>query len=99
MNSALGGPGLVWEAADAKLTGASTVTKVTQSGTQRRIPNHDYGAGGSGGRFGRAGGQQDRVTPFGELAAHFAADPAIAAGDQRDGAHFRAHIVDCLHIM
>src|SRR6266566_8892186 len=39
--STLGGPGLVWEAADAKLTGASTVTKVTQPGTQRRIPNHD----------------------------------------------------------
>jgi len=53
------------------------------------------GAGGGGGRFGRAGGQQDRVTPFGELAAHLAADPAIAAGNQRDG----AHIVDCLHDM
>ena len=31
----------------------------------------------------------------GELAAHLAADPAIASGHQRYG----AHIVDCLHNM
>jgi hypothetical protein len=43
----------------------------------------------------QAGGQHDGVTSFGELAAHLAADAAIAAGNQRDG----AHIVDCLHNM
>ena len=53
------------------------------------------GAGGGGGGVGRAGGQQDAVTSFGELAAHLAADAAIASGNQRYG----AHIVDCLHIM
>ena len=53
------------------------------------------GAGGGRGGVGRAGGQQDAVTPLGELAAHLEADAAIAAGNQRDG----AHIVDCLHIM
>jgi hypothetical protein len=35
------------------------------------------------------------VTALGELAAHLAADPAIASGNQRYG----AHIVDCLHNM
>jgi hypothetical protein len=35
------------------------------------------------------------VTQLGELAAHRQADPAIAAGNQRYG----AHIVDCLHMM
>ena len=41
------------------------------------------------------GGQQHVVTKVGELAAHLAADPAIAPGNQRYG----AHIVDCLHMM
>jgi len=35
------------------------------------------------------------VTTVGELAAHLAADPAIASGNQRNG----AHVVDCLHMM
>jgi len=35
------------------------------------------------------------VTSFGELAVHLAADAAIAAGNQRDG----AHVVDFLHDM
>jgi len=56
-------------------------------------------AGGLGergrGGVGRAGGQQDAVTSFGELAAHLEADAAIASGNQRDG----VHIADCLHIM
>jgi hypothetical protein len=41
------------------------------------------------------GGQQHVVTKVGELAAHLAADPAIASGNQRYG----AHVVDCLHMM
>jgi hypothetical protein len=35
------------------------------------------------------------MTAVGELATHLAADPAIASGYQRYG----AHIVDCLHNM
>jgi hypothetical protein len=53
------------------------------------------GAGGGRGGAGRAGGQQDGAAPLGELAADFPADPAIAAGNQLNG----AHIVDCLHDM
>ena len=53
------------------------------------------GAGGGRGGTGRAGGQYDGLAPAGELAAHLAADPAIAAGNQRYG----AHIVDCPHDM
>ena len=51
---------------------------------------------GSGrGGLGRTGGQHHGMTTVGELAAHLAADPAIASGNQRYG----AHIVDCLHNM
>ena len=52
-------------------------------------------AGGGRRRIGRTGGEQHNVTQLGELAAHLAADPAIAPGNQRNG----AHIVDCLHMM
>ena len=51
--------------------------------------------GGGRGGLGRTGGEQHNVTELGELAAHLAADPAIASGNQRYG----AHSVDCLHMM
>ena len=51
--------------------------------------------GGGRGGLGRTGGQHHVVTTVGELAAHLAADPAIASGNQRNG----AHVVDCLHMM
>jgi hypothetical protein len=51
--------------------------------------------GGGRGGLGRTGGQHHVVTTSGELAAHLAADPAIASGNQRYG----AHIVDCLHMV
>jgi hypothetical protein len=53
------------------------------------------GAGGGCRRIGRTGGEQHNVTPLDELAAHLPADAAVAAGNQRYG----AHIVDCLNIM
>ena len=57
------------------------------------------GAGGGRRRIGRTGGEQHNVAQLGELAAHLPADAAVAAGDRRYGAHFWAHMVDCLQIM
>jgi hypothetical protein len=55
----------------------STEIKGTKLRPQR-LTRNPGGAGGSGGGA-RAGGQQDGVAPFGELAAHLAADAAVAS--------------------